>query len=98
MLGKHTDCDLSAGLAKIDLVKLTKQVEIHFYSLMNSMRHAASEIQYGNLTPEKRREALASMSSTGADSMIATANNIAEVSELLHTLYETSGRDIEIIR
>lgn len=98
MLGKHTDCDLSAGLAKIDLAKLTRQVEIHFYSLMSSMQNQASVLQQGIPTKESRKEVLASMSSTGADSMIATANNIAEVSELLHTLYETSGREIEIIR
>jgi hypothetical protein len=65
-LGDNTKCDLSAGLAKIDLPMLTKQMEIHFYGLMDKMRKKVTDVQYDNMAIENRREALASMSSTGS--------------------------------
>lgn len=97
MIGKHTNCDLSADLAKIDLEKLTKQVEIHFYSLIGSIRQKTSEIQYKTLKKEDRIESVSSMSSTGSDELIKLSKNLAETAELLHTLQETEGRQIEII-
>ncbi len=96
MLGKHTKCDLSAGVATLDLEKLTKQVEIHFYSLMNKMREKVSAVQYDTVEIDNRKHALSSMSSTGADEIMQMAQNIAETSELLHTLFETNTREIEI--
>jgi len=97
MLGKHTKCDLSAGVAKLDLEKLTKQVEIHFYSLMSKMREKVSAVQYDTVEIDNRKHALSSMSSTGADDIMEMAKNIAETSELLHTLFETNTRKIEIV-
>ena len=96
-LGKHTKCDLSAGVAKLDLEKLTNQVEIHFYSLMNNMRAKVSAVQYDTVTIDNRKHALSSMSSTGADEVMSLAKNIAETSELLHTLFEVTNRKIEIV-
>ena len=98
MLGKHTKCDLSAGVAKLDLEKLTNQVEIHFYSLMDKMREKVSLVQFDTVEIDNRQHALSSMSSTGADNIIDMAKNIAETSELLHTLFETTNREIEIVR
>ena len=97
MLGKYTKCDLSAGVAKLDLEKLTKQVELHFYSLMNRMREKISTVQYDTVEIDNRKHALSSMSSTGADDIITMAQNIAETSELWHTLHETANRKIEIV-
>ena len=96
-MGKHTKCDLSAGVAKLDLEKLTNQVEIHFYSLMNNMRAKVSAVQYDTVTIDNRKHALSSMSSTGADEVMSLAKNIAETSELLHTLFEVTNRKIEIV-
>lgn len=94
-LGKYTKCDLSAGLAKLDLEMLTKQMEIHFYGLMDKMRKKVTDIQYAVI--DQRGENVASMSSTGSDEVMSLAQNIAEVTELLHTLKETSDRKIEIV-
>lgn len=96
-LGKYTECNLSAGVAKIDLAKLTNQVEIHYYSLLDKMRKKMSDVQYDNQKPESRTNALSCMSSTGSDEVMRLANQIAETTELLHTLYETSERKIEIV-
>ena len=96
-LGKHTKCDLSAGVAKLDLEKLTKQVELHFYSLMDNMRKKMTDVQYDTVTIDNRKHALSSMSSTGADNVMDLAKNIAETSELLHTLFEVTNRKIEIV-
>jgi len=97
-LGTHTKCDLSAGVAKLDLVTLTAQIEIHYYGLLDKMRKKISEAQYDNQTIEARRDSVSSMSSTGADDVMRIAKNLAETTELLHTLQETSNREIEIIR
>ena len=97
MLGKHTKCDLSAGVAKLDLEKLTKQVQIHFYSLIDTMRKKMTDVQYDTVKIDNRKHALSSMSSTGADEVMDLAQNIAETSELLHTLFETNTRKIEIV-
>jgi len=97
-LGDFTKCDLSAGLAKIDLEMLTKQIEIYYYSMLDKMRQKMSEVQYDNTSVDNRRNAIASMSSTGSTAITRLANNIAETSELLHTLYNTDNREIEIVR
>ena len=96
-LGENTQCDLSGGLAKIDLPMLTKQMEIHFYGLMDKMRKKVTDVQY-QTEPDKRKENVASMSSTGSKDILNMAQNIAEVTELLHTLNETTDRTIEIVR
>ena len=96
-LGKHTKCDLSAGIAKLDLEKLTEQVQIHFYSLVNKMREKMVDVQYDTVKIDNRKHALSSMSSTGADNVMALAKNIVETSELLHTLFETTCREIIIV-
>ncbi len=97
-LGENTKCDLSAGLAKLDLVTLTKQTEYYYYMLLDKMRKKVVGVQYDTTTLEDRKKTLASMSSTGSKDVMRLAQNIAEVTELLHTLYETAGREIEIIR
>ena len=94
-LGNFTKCDLSADKAKIDLDKLIKQIEIHFYSLVNQIRQKADKIQYAEI--EDRRENVSSMSSTGSNDFILLTKNLAETTELLHTLYESSERKIEIV-
>ena len=97
MLGKHTKCDLSAGVAKLDIEKLTNQIEIHFYSLLDTMRKKVSAVQYDIAEKDSRKSALSDMSSTGADNLIVLAKNIAETTELLHTLQEATSRKIEIV-
>jgi len=97
-LGNTTKCDLSAGKAVIDLDALTRQTEIHFYSLMEKMEKQASNIKNNCLNPKDKREALLGMVSHGSDSMIRRAKNITEVAELLHTLYNADNRDIEVIK
>ena len=97
MLGKNTKCDLSAGLAKLDIDILTKQVEIHFYSLVGDIRRKASEIHPNTLNIEDRKRNVSSMSSSGADDFIRLSKNLAETTELLHTLYETTDREVEVV-
>ena len=94
MLGKHTKCDLSAGQAVIDTDKLTKQMEIYFYSLMSKMQKKATEVRFDNNDPKDKTEVLLSMVSTGSDSIVSMANDIAEVSELLYTLYNMKDRTV----
>ena len=94
-LGEYTKCDLCADKAKIDIEKLTKQTELHFYSIVDKIRKKADNIQYANI--QDRRVNVASMSSTGAKDFIQLSKNLAETTELLHTLYESSERTIEIV-
>lgn len=95
---KHTKCDLSAGVAKVDLPMLITQMEIRFFTLMGRIRKKASDIQYDNLTPEARMKSVSTMCCTGSDEFIHLSQQLAETTELLHTLYETSDRKIEINR
>ena len=96
--GDFTKCDLSAGLAKLDLTVLKKQTENHFYSLMREMEKQVKEVINESMTIEDRKEQLLSMTSHKSKSIIRLSNQIAEVSELLHTLYNTDDREIEIVR
>ena len=95
-LGTYTKCDLSAGIAKIDLEKLTKQVENHFYSLIEKIRQKASDIKYDTLRIESRKSNVSSMSSTGAEEFIRLSKSVAETTELLHTLYNAEDRKLSI--
>ena len=97
-LGKYTECDLSAGLAKLDLNILTKQIENHFYSLLGKMQNKITEVKNNSLTIIDRESMVSTMSSTGSDTVTRLAEQIAETTELLHTLYNTANREIEIIR
>jgi len=96
-LGENTKCDLSAGIAKLDIEILTKQVEIHFYKLVNDIRQKMSDIQYETLSVEKRKENVFKMTVSGADTLINLSKNLAETAELLHTLQEKTDRKIEIV-
>ena len=97
-LGQSTNCDLSAGLAKIDLVVLTRQTENHYYSLLRELKQKTDEVLNDSLSFTNRQEALLSMSAHGADTVTRLAQQIAETTELLYTLYNTKDREIEIIR
>ena len=97
-LGKSTNCDLSAGLAKIDLPVLIKQTENHYYSLLREMKNKTEEVLNDSLSFVNRKDALLSMASHGADKVTKLAEQIAETTELLHTLYNTDDRKIEILR
>ena len=96
-LGKKTKCYLSAGKAKIDLEKLTNQMEIHFFSLMEKMEKRVLNVRNKTMTIEDRKNSLSAMSAYGADDVMRLAIQIEETTELLHTLYETSERKIEIV-
>ena len=95
---KHTKCDLSAGEAKLDLEMLTKQMEIRFFTLTRRIAKKTSDIQNGSLDVAARRKTVSSMCCIGSDEFINLSQQLAETTELLHTLYETSDREIEIIR
>jgi len=97
-LGDYTKCDLSAGQATIDTDILTKQMEIYYYSLMDKMRKKVTDVQYGNMNPNDRKSAVAGMSSTGSKDIINIANNIAEVTELLHTLQNLTDRTLTMTK
>lgn len=97
-LGQSTKCDLSAGLAKIDLEVLKRQTEIHYYSLLKQLKQKTEEVLNDSLSFTNRKEALLSMSAHGADTMKRITEQIAETTELLYTLYNTDDREIEIIR
>ena len=97
-LGEKTKCDLSAGIAKLDLTVLTKQTENHFYSLMGQLGRKVNEITANSMKKEDRKEQLLSMAAHGAKGLCTLTDTIAEVTELLHTLYNTDDREIEIIK
>jgi len=97
-LGEKTKCDLSAGLAKIDLSVLIMQTEIHYYSLLKQMKNKTEEVLNDSMSFTNRKDALLSMASHGADTVNRLAEQIAQTTELLHTLYNTKDRKIEIIR
>ena len=96
-LGKYTKCDLDANTAKLDLTILIKQVEIHYYSLLEKMENKVSEVRNDSISFTNRKEALLKMASTGSDKVSRLAEQIAETTELLYTLYNTAGRKIEIV-
>ena len=96
-LGTHTKCDLSAGIAKLDITILIRQTEVHYYSLLRKIQKQSSEILNNSLTQENREKKVSEMSAYGSNDMIRLANNLAETTELLHTLYECKERKIEII-
>ena len=97
-LGENTKCDLSAGIAKLDLETLKTQMEIHFYSQMEKVRKQTSNVLNNFLTQEDKDKALLSMTSHGSQSLMSATQNISEIAELLHTLYNTDDREIVIIR
>ena len=97
-LGENTKCDLSAGIAKIDLKVLTKQVEIHFYTILSQMETEISNARNNSLTLENRKDTLLSMASTGARAIQMLSKQLSETTELLHTLQNTDDREIEVIR
>ncbi len=97
-LGKNTKCDLSAGVAKIDLEVLTKQTENHFFSLIRKLEKRTNEVLNGSLNKKDRENTLSAMSAVGSDVMMSLTKQIAETTELLHTLYESTNRSIEIVR
>ena len=97
-LGDCTKCDLSAGVAKLDMTTLTKQTEKYFYSLIKRINKKTSSVLYDTLTEESRKKTVSSMSCTGSNELVQMANDIAEVAELLYTLYESPDREIEIVK
>ena len=96
-LNENTKCDLSAGLAKIDFTTLITQVERRFYSLIGKARKQTENIQNNNLTKEIRKDNLSKMVSYGSKDLLQTSKDIVEVSELLHSLYNSTDREIEIV-
>lgn len=98
-LGTHTKCDLSAGVAKLDLEILTNQVEIHYFSLMEKMEKQVSDVRNNSsMAIKDRQDSLLSMAAYGSDTVMRLAKQIAETTELLHTLYNTNDRKIEIVK
>jgi hypothetical protein len=96
-LGNKTKCDLSAGIAKLDVKALTKQTENHFYSLITMMKNEVSDVRNNSLTEEQRKDALLSMVSHRSDLIKRLSEQIAETSELLYTLYNIDDRNVEVI-
>ena len=96
-LGEKTKCDLSAGTAKLDLTVLRKQTENHFYSLMGKLGRKVNEVTSNSMTEKDRKDQLLSMTAHGAKGLCTLTEQIAEVTELLHTLYNTEGREITIV-
>jgi hypothetical protein len=96
-LGKHTKCDLSAGIANLDISELANQMEIHFYSLIRKMENKTSEILNNSLTEDDRKRTVSTMSCYGSDELIQLSEQIAKTAELLHTLQERKGREITTV-
>ena len=96
-LGNCTKCDLSAGIAKLDITTLTTQIERRFFSLAEQIRGKMNAIQVNCLTKEDRAKSVSYMVSVGSEELITIANDMAEVAELLHTLNESKDRKIEIV-
>ena len=94
---EFTKCDLSAGIAKIDLKALTNQTENRFYSLMEQLGKKVNEARDNSMTKEDRKETLLSMVSHGSQSIMRLSSDIAVTAELLYTLYNTDDRKIEIV-
>jgi hypothetical protein len=97
-LGQNTKCDLSAGLAKLDLEKLTDQTEIHFYNLLKKIGSKVIAVKNDSLTKDARIDNVLSMASSGTTEIKRWVEQLAETTELLHTLYHSDDREIEIVR
>ena len=57
-----------------------------------------AKVLNNSLTEEDRRGNVSCLVSSGSDDLIRKVNSIATVAELLYTLYESTDREIEIIR
>ena len=88
---------MSAGIAKLDITALTNQMENHFYSLVNQLNKKTGKIKASCLTEEDRKDTLLTMIAYESKSIIQLSEQIAKTAELLHTLYDSDDRDIEII-
>lgn len=97
MIGQHTKCDLSFGLAKLDIEMVKKHIEIHFHAQLDKMGKLVSNVRDNSLTEEDRQSQVSSMSAHGTDSMLMLAQTIAETTEILSTLYGTDCREIETV-
>lgn len=98
-MSNFTKCDLSAGVAKLDLEKLTNQIEIHFFGTLEKMQKLVSDVRNDCLTPEGRAKGVNKMVAHGSDDVTRLAKQIGETAELLSTLNGAKEREkIEIIR
>jgi len=97
MLGENTNCDLSGETAKLDLSIMRAQTEKRFFGLITQINNKTSEIRDNSLMEENRRKHVSSMVSHGSKELERLAKDVAEVAELLHTLYNTEDREIKIV-
>ncbi len=96
-LNQHTKCDLSGEKAVIDLSAMTAQIEKRLYNLISTMNKKMSDVRENSFTIEGREKTVLSIVAHENETIIRLAKDIAETSELLHTLYNRgNGRKIEL--
>ena len=61
------------------------------------MNENTNKIRSNSFTEEDRKDTLLSMVAYGSNTIMQLSKQISETSELLHTLYESKDRTIEIV-
>ena len=93
-LSSFTKCDLSAGIAKLDITELYEQLQRRLYNL-TTLAKAKLEIQVTALPTVKDTDKFAAdFCCTGARCIKQLVYDIERTAELLHTIAETQDREI----
>ena len=93
-LGDYTKCDLSYGLAKLDITAIEKQLTTLLVMLANNMRDILSP---HSIVKTDFKEQVSSFSCTGSRSLMLLSKHFAETAEVLHTIQESNTREIECV-
>ena len=94
-LGNHTKCDLSAGVAKLDLTALQNTLQTAYFKAMNELRRECDVNGFESQT--RYTESLLEMVSHRHRSMELLMLHIGQVAELAYTVDRSGGKKIEIV-
>ena len=90
-----TQCDLSAGIAKIDFKAMESVLESQFFGGLELLKNDINRFRYN--VADNRKENLSVFTSTGADSIQRKLDVLKKAADLLHTVYESGGRKVVVL-
>lgn len=94
-LGSFTKCDLSDGVAKIDLSALGNVLQTAYFKAMVEL---GKECRVPNFAdPEKYTESLLEMIAYRHRSMELLMLHMGQLAELAHTVNQCNGKKIKIV-
>jgi hypothetical protein len=91
-LGDTTNCDLSAGIAKVDKEQLIKSLEYQYHHLLNCLHNECTK--HKNSYPTDNTHTISWFVSVGGRSMNNTIQQIRKTAELLYTLKESKNAHV----